>query len=100
MSTTRVKTENLSCRISPEHKRLIEQAARNSGFTTSDFVIHALMNTVSEILHDESVIRLSKEEWDRFTTSLDRPAREPSEATRRAVELFKLGRDEGDGQVW
>lgn len=100
MPTTRVKTENLSCRISPEHKRLIEQAARASGFTTSDFVIHALMNTASEILHDESVIQLTKEQWDRFTTSLERPAREPGEATRKAVELFKLGRDEGDKQIW
>ena len=100
MPTTRVKTENLSCRISPEHKRLIERAARASGFTTSDFVIHALMNTASEILHDESVIQLTKEQWDRFTTSLERPAREPGEATRKAVELFKLGRDEGDKQIW
>lgn len=100
MPTARVKTENLSCRISPEHKRLIEQAARVSGFSISDFVVHALINAASETLHDKSVIRLTKDEWDRFTARLDRPAREPGEATRKAMEVFNLGRDEGEKQVW
>lgn len=100
MPTARVKTESLSCRVSPEHKRLIEHAARVSGFSISDFVIHALISAASETLRDESVIQLSKEDWDHFTACLDRPAREPGEATRKAAELFKLGRDEGEKQVW
>lgn len=100
MPTTRVKTENLSCRISPEHKRLIEDAAKASGFSTTDFVVHALINAASETLRDDSVIQLTKDEWDRFTASLDRPARKPSEATRKAVELFKLGREKGDRREW
>ncbi len=47
-----------------------------------------------------ATIRLTKDEWDRFTASLDRPAREPSEATKKAAELFRQGRDEGDKWVW
>jgi uncharacterized protein (DUF1778 family) len=100
MPTVRIKTENLSCRVSPEHKQLIERAARVSGFSTSDFVTHVLVAAASETLSRESGIQLSKDEWDRFTTTLERPAREPGEATRKAVELFKLSRDEGDRQVW
>jgi uncharacterized protein (DUF1778 family) len=100
MSVTRTKSGSLSCRVSPEHKRLIEQAARTSGFTLSDFIVHALVSAASELVQEEAVIRLTKSEWDTFTTSLDRPAREPSEATKKAIELFKQGRDEGDKQVW
>jgi len=86
--------------VSPEHKRLIEQAARTSGFTLSDFIVHALVSAASDVVREEPVIRLTKSEWDAFTTSLDRSAREPSEATKNAVELFKQGRDEGDRHVW
>lgn len=100
MSIARMKSESLSCRVSPEHKHLIEQAAKISGFTMSDFIVHALVSAASEMVRDEPVIRLSKSEWDRFTTSLDQPAREPSKATKNAVEMFKQGRDEGDRQIW
>jgi uncharacterized protein (DUF1778 family) len=100
MPTTRVKSKNLSCRISPKHKQLIEQAARRSGFSTSEFVTHALVAAASDVLQDEATIRLSKDEWDRFTASLDRPAREPGKATKRAAALFRSGRDEGDRHVW
>ena len=100
MSTTRVKSDSLSCRISPKHKQLIEQAAKLSGFSMSDFITHALVSTATEMVREESVIRLTKSEWDNFTTSLDRPAREPGAATQQAIELFKQGSDEGDRQVW
>lgn len=100
MSVERVKSESLSCRVSPDHKRLIERAAKASGFTMSEFIIHSLVSTASEMLREEPVIRLTKSEWDRFTTSLDRPAREPSEATKKAVKLFNQGCDMGDRQVW
>lgn len=100
MSTTRIKSDSLSCRVSPEHKQLIEQAAKLSGFSMSDFITHALISAAAEMVREEPVIHLTKSEWDRFTTSLERPAKEPSAATQRAVELFKQGRDEGDRQVW
>ena len=101
MSVERMKSESLSCRVSSEHKHLIAQAAKMSGFTNmSDFIVHALVSAASEVVREESVIHLTKSEWNSFTTSLDRPAREPGEATKKAVELFKQGRDEGDRQVW
>jgi uncharacterized protein (DUF1778 family) len=95
-----VKSENLSCRLSPEHKRIIEKAARRSGFSLSDFVIHSLVAAATDVLHDDSTIRLTKEQWDRFTRALDRPAREPNTATKRAVALYRKGRREGSGRVW
>ncbi len=100
MPTARVKSDNLSCRVSPAHKKLIEQAARRSGFSLSDFVIHALVAAASDVLRDEATIRLSKDEWDRFTSSLERPAREPGEATKQALALFRSGREEGEKQAW
>jgi uncharacterized protein (DUF1778 family) len=100
MPAARTKAENLSCRVSAEHKRLIEQAARISGFTMSDFIIHALVAAASETVRQGPAIRLSKDEWDSFTTALSQPAAEPSEATKKAAELFKQGRDEGDRTSW
>ncbi|MEN6372507.1 MAG: DUF1778 domain-containing protein [Armatimonadota bacterium] len=100
MPVVRTKSESLSCRVSPEHKQMIEQAARAAGFTLSDFIIHALVSAASEVVHEEQVIRLTKNEWDRFTASLERPVREPSEAARKAADIFRQGRDEGDRQVW
>lgn len=100
MSVARNKTESLSCRVSAQHRYLIEQAARLSGFSMSDFMVHTLVSAASQMVREESVIRLTEEEWNSFTSSLERPAREPSEATKKAVELFKQGRDEGDRRVW
>lgn len=100
MPAARTKSQNLSCRVSPEHKRLIERAARRAGFSVSDFVIHTVVAAASDVLRDESTIRLTKEEWDRFTTALEQPGREPNEATRRAVALYREGRDEGDRRAW
>ena len=100
MPTTRVKSRNLSCRVSPEHKEMIEQAARRAGFSVSDFVVHTLVAVATDMLHDESVIRLTKEEWERYTAALERPAREPNAATKRAVKLYRQGRVEGGRRVW
>ncbi len=100
MASVPVKSENLSCRVSPQHKRLIEQAARRAGFSVSDFVVHSLVAAATEVLRDDSGLRLSREEWAQVTSALERPAQEPGEATRRAVEVFRRGRDEGDQRVW
>lgn len=100
MSTTRVKSGSLSCRVSPEHKYLIEQAAKISGFSMSDFITHALVSAAAEMVREEVVIPLTKSEWDSFSSSLHRPARKPSAATQEAIELFKQGSDEDDRKVW
>ena len=100
MPVTQVKTQNLSCRVSPEHKALIEKAARESGYTLSDFIVHTMIATASEIIREPSTIQLTAEEWKKFTTSLDQPGREPSQATQEAVDLFKTGKDEGDRYSW
>jgi uncharacterized protein (DUF1778 family) len=95
-----VKSENLSCRLSPEHKRIIEKAARRSGFSLSDFVIHSLVAAATDVLHDDSTIRLTKEHWERFTRALERPARKPGAATKRALARYRSGRDEAAARVW
>lgn len=100
MPTTKKKTENLSCRVSSEHKSLIERAALISGFSLSDFILHATVSSAAEMVQGESAIRLTKEEWDRLTTSLDQPGHEPGESTKKAVEMFNQGHDVGDTRSW
>lgn len=100
MSASQSKTESLSCRVSPEHKLLIEQAARVSGFTMSDYMVHTLVAAASSLIREESLIRLGRQEWDRLTASLERSAREPGPDSLKAAELYKKGKDEGERQVW
>ncbi|MHB1457574.1 MAG: type II toxin-antitoxin system TacA family antitoxin [Armatimonadota bacterium] len=100
MPTAKKKTENLSCRVSSEHKNLIERAALLSGFSLSDFILHATVSTAAEMIQSESVIKLTREEWDRLTSSLDQSGREPGESTKKAVELFNQGCDNGDSRSW
>jgi len=52
------------------------------------------MAAASDARGEKKTIRLSKEQWDRFTKALERPAREPGEATKRAVTDYRKGRDE------
>lgn len=42
------KTETLNCRISPEHKELIEAAAQKSGFSLSDYIVHTLVTVARD----------------------------------------------------
>ena len=100
MTKAHPKTANLSFRISADHKRLIGRAAGVVGVSTSEFVRRTLVEAASQVLCDQPVIHLTKDEWDRFQSSLDRPATEPGDATRRAVEMFNLGHGKNDRQVW
>ncbi len=96
MPTTRRKPRNLSCQLSPEDRRLVEDAAQRLGLTVPDFIARAVVAAASDLLRGEPTVYLTREEWERFTTALDRPPREPGEATKRAVALCNEGRDATD----
>ncbi len=65
----------LNIRVKPQQRRMIEEAARSSEKTVSDFVRDAALREAKNTLLDETVIRLSEADWDRFVTVLDAPAR-------------------------
>ena len=78
------KATRLSIRATDDEKRLLEQAARASRVTASQFVMQAALRSAEEVLVDQSRFSLPPDQWDAFVSLLDRPAREIP-ALKRAV---------------
>ena len=71
-------------RAKDEEKALVEQAARASHMTTSQFVVQAALASAEEVLAEQTRFALPPEEWDSFVAALDRPARDIPELKEAA----------------
>ena len=72
------KTARLDLRLEPEHKALIERAARVSGASVSEFVVaHALEASRRVLAEHRRVERIQVTEaaFERLVAELERPAR-------------------------
>ncbi len=78
----------LSFRVNEEHKRLIVQAARDSGLTITDFAISILVGRSKEIIHENTIRELSSRDTEIFMRMLDRSAR-PNAALKKAVRRYQ-----------
>ena len=72
----RPKAGRFNIRVSSDEKSLVEHAARLSRMTSSQFIIQAALRSAEEVAGDQTRFLLSEEEWQKFTSMLDRPARE------------------------
>jgi len=63
----------LNIRIKSAQRALIEQAARASGKTVSDFVREVALREAENALLDRSAIELDAARWERFVAALDAP---------------------------
>ncbi|HEY3418868.1 MAG TPA: DUF1778 domain-containing protein [Armatimonadota bacterium] len=73
MATSFVKTDRLSCRIAPEHKRLLERAAARHGLSVTDYLVSTALQVAQDELLAEEPIRLSAADWDRLLALLENP---------------------------
>jgi uncharacterized protein (DUF1778 family) len=67
------RSDKLDIRISPETKRVLQEAAHERHTTVSQFVIDSALGAAHEVLAERTRIGLSAEEWSRFTKALDAP---------------------------
>ncbi len=74
-SDSTTKTERLNIRTTPEEKGLVEQAARLTHVSASQFVLRAALLSAEDVLVGQTRFVLSPEEMSAFTVLLDRPAR-------------------------
>ena len=91
MTNTENQTQEiarLNFRLPPEAKEKIERAAVVSGLTTTDFAIHALVNSADEVLERYHVTTLSDRDRDIFLKMLDSPP-PPNEALKKAAKRYK-----------
>lgn len=70
-----IKTERLNIRATQKEKELVEQAARLTHVSASQFVLRAALVSAEDVLVDHNRFILSPERMHAFTDMLDRPAR-------------------------
>lgn len=73
MPTPSRRSDKLDIRISPEAKRLLQEAARERQTTISQFVIDSALTTAHEVLAERNRIGLDTEQWAAFMEALDAP---------------------------
>ena len=70
-----IKTERLNIRTTLEEKQLVEQAARLTHVSASQFVLRAALMSAEDVLVDQNRFVLPPERWRAFVDMLDRSAR-------------------------
>jgi len=79
----------LNFRLPAEIKEVIEQAAAQTGQTVSDFAVTTLAQAARQVLHEQSVTRLSARDSKRFLAMLDDESTKPNKALVAAAKRYK-----------
>jgi uncharacterized protein (DUF1778 family) len=69
------KEDRLELRLESERRRLLDQAAKAVGVSTSAFVLQHATLAAQQALADRTVFVLPNDRWDSFVDLLDRPER-------------------------
>ncbi|MGQ0629192.1 MAG: type II toxin-antitoxin system TacA family antitoxin [Phycisphaerales bacterium] len=85
------QSARLDFRVSPEHKSLIERAARVQGQTVSSFAIATLLKAAEETIQSETSRTLSARDSLAFLAMLTAPAG-PNAALKAAAKRYKARR--------
>jgi uncharacterized protein (DUF1778 family) len=67
------KEARLELRLEGERRRLLDLAARESGVSTSAFVLERATLAAQEVLANRTTFVLPQEHWDAFVRLLGRP---------------------------
>jgi len=86
MPTTTPNTRNarLDFRLSPEHKRMIEQAATARGQSVSEFAVSYLVEAAQRTIEQETMTRLSRRDRDAFLRLIEADAK-PNKTLKQAA---------------
>ncbi|HOF86971.1 MAG TPA: DUF1778 domain-containing protein [Armatimonadota bacterium] len=90
MVTSLHKTDRLSCRIAPEHKRMLERAAARHGLSVTDYLVSTALQVAQDELLEGEQIRLSPKDWEAVLALLDNPPPATSEL-EQAMARFNDG---------
>jgi uncharacterized protein (DUF1778 family) len=69
------RSEKIDIRLTPEAKRLLQEAARERHTTISQFVLDTVLAAANDLLAARTRIGLDDEQWQRFMKALDAPPR-------------------------
>jgi uncharacterized protein (DUF1778 family) len=86
MSASETATQQqVSLRMSPADRQLIERAADLAGQPLEEFVRSEAIRSARQLLRDHVLIRLTARGWDQMAALID-SEEQPNEALRRAAE--------------
>lgn len=80
------KEERFNIRATREEKETVEEAARLSHVTASQFILQAAVRSAHDVLADQTRFTLTPEQWAQLTAMLDRPARSLPALKKAAAE--------------
>ncbi len=87
-STTSGKTSRLDARITPELREQLRYVAARQGRSISDYVSTVLRTAVQHDVAEMDIIRLSREDAERFAAALIDPP-ELTPTMKRAIALHR-----------
>jgi len=76
MPLTATKSATIHIRTSPQHKRLLEQAAKLRHLGLSQFVLESSTRQAREEIASTTLFPLGARQWQAFCKRLDEPVRE------------------------
>jgi uncharacterized protein (DUF1778 family) len=86
MSQAATKSATIHIRTSPQHKRLLEQAAKLRQIGLSQFVLESSTQRAREEIASTTLFPLGAKQWEAFCRRLDEPAREKPNLRRLLTE--------------
>src|SRR6266852_4082494 len=75
---TATRTEQLSLRVPPATKRILQQGASIAGQTLTDFMVSSSAERARELLEQQRVISMSQSAFDTFAAAMDEPEIRPA----------------------
>jgi uncharacterized protein (DUF1778 family) len=99
MATPIAKSDRLSCRIAPEHKRLLERAAARHGLSVTDYLVSTALQAANEELLVEETIHLSHDDWETVLAMLENPPTATPDLTE-AMARFAQGEFDAGRYRW
>ncbi|AFZ26318.1 hypothetical protein Cylst_4219 [Cylindrospermum stagnale PCC 7417] len=85
---TITKSERLEARISKEQKELFQRAADIQGRTLTDFVISGVAQAANQVIQEQEMMRLSKQDQEFFVKALLNPP-SPNSKLRNAAQRYQ-----------
>jgi uncharacterized protein (DUF1778 family) len=82
---TSTRTEQVSLRVPPDTKRMLQRGASIAGQSLTDFMVSSSAQRARELLEQERVITMSQAAFDAFAAALEQPAHP---ITPLAAEVF------------
>ena len=83
--TPATKGERIQIRITPEHKEMIDRAAKLTGRNRTDFIVQSAYSAAQSVLLDQTIFQFSDAGWEHFVDRLDHPP-EPGDALKSLMQ--------------